>query len=75
MPGFGTQQARLAELPAGQQPGRRGQHRPVGGRQSRGLDLALEKGHLGRKIKISAFLARSERASKASQTDRRSTTR
>ena len=42
----GDDQAQLAELAAGQQPGQRGQHRPVGPRQPRGLDLALEHGDL-----------------------------
>ena len=42
----GDDQAQLAELAARQQPGQRGQHRPVGPRQPRGLDLALEDGNL-----------------------------
>jgi hypothetical protein len=42
----GDDQAQLAELAAGQQPGQRGQHRPVGPRQPRVLDLALEHGQL-----------------------------
>jgi len=36
----------LAELAAGQQPGQRGQDRPVGPGQPRGLDLPLEHGDL-----------------------------
>jgi hypothetical protein len=36
------EQAQLAELAAGQQPGQRGQDSPVGPGQLRGLDLALE---------------------------------
>ena len=39
-------QAQLAELAARQQPGQRGQDRPVGPRQPRDLDLALEHGDL-----------------------------
>ena len=39
-------QAHPAELAAGQQPGQCGQERPVGPRQPRGLDLALEHGDL-----------------------------
>lgn len=39
-------QAQLAELAARQQPGERGQHRPVGPRELWGLDLALEHGDL-----------------------------
>jgi hypothetical protein len=39
-------QAQMAELAAGQQPGERGQHRPVGPRQPRGLDLPLKHGNL-----------------------------
>jgi hypothetical protein len=39
-------QPQLAELAAGQQPGQRGQHRPVSPRQPRCLDLALEHGDL-----------------------------
>jgi hypothetical protein len=35
-------QAQLTELAAGQQPGQRGQDRPVSPGQPRGLDLALE---------------------------------
>jgi hypothetical protein len=42
----GDDQAQLAELGAGQQPGQRGQHRPVGPQQPRVLDLALEHGQL-----------------------------
>ena len=42
----GDDQAQLAELAAGQQPGQRGQDRPVGPRQPRCLDLALEHGDL-----------------------------
>ena len=42
----GDDQAQLAELAAGQQPGQRGQDRPVGPRQLRRLDLALEHGDL-----------------------------
>jgi hypothetical protein len=42
----GDDQAQLAELAAGQQPGQRGQDRPVGPGQPRGLDLALEHGDL-----------------------------
>ena len=38
--------ALLAELAAGQQPGQRSQHRTVGPRQPRGLDLTLEDGKL-----------------------------
>jgi hypothetical protein len=44
----GDDQARLAELAARKQPGQRGQNRPVGPRQPRGLDLALEDGDLVR---------------------------
>jgi hypothetical protein len=39
-------QAQLAELATRKQPGQRGQHRPAGPRQPRGLDLALEHGDL-----------------------------
>ena len=42
----GDDQAQLAELTAGQQPGQRGHDRPVGPGQPRGLDLALEHGDL-----------------------------
>jgi hypothetical protein len=42
----GDDQAQLAELAAGQQPGQRGHDRPVGPGQPRGLDLALEHGDL-----------------------------
>jgi hypothetical protein len=42
----GDDQPQLAELAAGQQPGQRGQHRPVGPRQPRILDLPLENGDL-----------------------------
>jgi hypothetical protein len=42
----GDDQAQPTELAAGQQPSQRGQERPVGPRQPRGLDLALEHGHL-----------------------------
>lgn len=40
------EQAQLTELPTGQQPGQRGQHRTVGPRQPQGLNLTLEHGHL-----------------------------
>ncbi len=39
-------QLELAEPGTGQQPGQRGQHRPVGPRQPRCLDLTLEHGDL-----------------------------
>ena len=39
-------QAQLAQLTTGQQPGQRGQDRPVGPGQPRSLDLALENGDL-----------------------------
>jgi hypothetical protein len=39
-------QAQLAELPGGQQPGQRGQDRPLGPRQPRSLDLPLKHGNL-----------------------------
>jgi hypothetical protein len=39
-------QAQLAELAAGQQPGQRGQDRAVSPGQLRGFNLALEHGHL-----------------------------
>ena len=42
----GDDQAQLAELAAGQQPGQRGQDRPVGPRQPRSPGLALEHGDL-----------------------------
>ncbi len=42
----GDDQAQLAELAAGQQPGQRSQDRPVGPGQPRGLHLALEHGDL-----------------------------
>jgi len=42
----GDDQAQPTELPSGKQPGQGGQHRPVGPRQPRGLDLALEHGDL-----------------------------
>jgi hypothetical protein len=42
----GDDQAQPAELAAGQQAGERGQHRPVGPRQPRGLDLPLEDSDL-----------------------------
>jgi hypothetical protein len=42
----GDDQLQLAELTAGQQPGQRGQHRPVGPRQLRRLDLTPEDGDL-----------------------------
>jgi hypothetical protein len=42
----GDDQAQLAELAPGQQPGQRGQHRPVGPRQPRVLDLPLEHSDL-----------------------------
>ncbi len=42
----GDDQAHPAELAARQQPGQRGQRRPVGPRQPRGLDLPLEHGDL-----------------------------
>ena len=42
----GDDQAQLAEMTAGQQPGQRGQDRPVSPRQPRCLDLALEHGDL-----------------------------
>jgi hypothetical protein len=42
----GDDQAQLTELAAGQQPGQRGQHRPVGPGQPRGLDLALKNSDL-----------------------------
>lgn len=38
----GDDQAQLAELTARQQPGERGQHRAIGPRQPRDLDLPLE---------------------------------
>jgi hypothetical protein len=40
------EEAQLAELASGQQPGRHGQHRPVGPQQPRVPDLALDRGHL-----------------------------
>jgi hypothetical protein len=42
----GDDQAQLAELASGQQPGQRGQDRPVGPRQPRVLELPLEHGDL-----------------------------
>jgi hypothetical protein len=42
----GDDQAQLAELAAGQHPGQRGQHRPIGPGQPRSLDLPLEDGDL-----------------------------
>ena len=42
----GDGQAQLTELAAGQQPGQRGQDRPVSPRQPRFLHLALEDGNL-----------------------------
>ena len=42
----GDDQAQLAEMAAGQQPGQRGQDRPVGPGQPRCPDLALEHGDL-----------------------------
>ena len=42
----GDDQARLTELAAGQQPGQRGQDRPPGPGQPRGLNLPLEHGDL-----------------------------
>jgi hypothetical protein len=42
----GDDQAYLAELPAGPQPGQRGQDRPVGPGQPRPFDLALQDGNL-----------------------------
>jgi hypothetical protein len=42
----GDDQARLAELAAGKQPGQRGQDRPVGPRQPGSLDLALQRSDL-----------------------------
>ena len=42
----GDDQAQLADPAAGQKPGQRGQHRPVGPRQPRTLDLTLEDSHL-----------------------------
>jgi hypothetical protein len=42
----GDDQAQLAEMTAGQQPGQRGEHRPVSPGQPRTLDLALEHGDL-----------------------------
>ena len=41
----GDDQAQLAELAARQQPGQRGQHRPIGPRQPRSLDLPLKDGN------------------------------
>ena len=42
----GDDQAQLAELATGQQPGQRGQDRPVSPGQPRSPDLALEDGDL-----------------------------
>ena len=42
----GDDQAQLPEVTAGHQPRQRGQDRPVGPGQPRGLDLALEHDHL-----------------------------
>jgi len=42
----GDDQAQLAELTTWQQPGKRGQHRPVSPRQPRGPDLTLEHSDL-----------------------------
>jgi len=42
----GDDQAQLAELASGQQPGQRRQHRPVSPRQPRVLDLPLKDGEL-----------------------------
>jgi hypothetical protein len=42
----GDNQPQPAELAARQQPGQRGHHRPVGPRQPRGHDLALQHGDL-----------------------------
>jgi hypothetical protein len=42
----GDDQAQLAELAAGQQPGQRGQHRPAAPRQPGRFDLALENSDL-----------------------------
>lgn len=39
-------QAQLAELAAGQQPGQRGQGRPIGPGQPRSLDLTLQNSNL-----------------------------
>ena len=44
----GDDQAQLAEMAAGQQPGQRGQDRTVGPGQLRRPGLALEHGHLTR---------------------------
>jgi hypothetical protein len=42
----GDNHAQCAQVTAGQQQGQRGQHRTVGPRQPRGLDLTPEHGHL-----------------------------
>ena len=68
-------QAQVAELAAGQQPGQRGQDRAVSPGQLRGLTWRWSTATWWRKIRISASLARPDRASKASQPNTRSTAR
>ena len=71
----GHDQAQLAKVPAGQQPGQHGQDRPIGPGQPRSPDLALKHGDLLASRRISASLAWSERASRASQPKTRRATR
>jgi len=71
----GDDQARLPEAAPGQQPGQRRQDRPVGPRQLRRLDLALEDGNLMTQEQDLGILARAERARRASQPNTRSTAR
>jgi DMSO/TMAO reductase YedYZ molybdopterin-dependent catalytic subunit len=64
-----------AQLAARQQPGQRGQHRPVSPRQPGRPYLPLEDGDLVTQDQNPGVLARSKRASKAGQPNTRSTTR
>jgi hypothetical protein len=67
----GDDQAQLGQLAARQQAGQRGQDCPVGPGQPGNLDLTLEHGDLMPQDQDLGVLARSERASKASQPNTR----
>jgi hypothetical protein len=60
-------------MTAGQQPGQRGQDRPVSPRQSRCLDLTLEYGDLVTQHQDLSVLGAVGAASKANQPNTRST--
>ena len=68
-------QAELAEMTTGQQPGQRGQDRPVGPGQLRFLTWRWSAATWCRRIRISASMTRLDRANRASQPNTRNTAR